>query len=92
MIRHDEIEDRTLRKMIRQKIIVLGGNRQLKIYGTLECRQGKRMKKENRVFFSSKDEALKEGFRPCASCLHKAYKNWKNNADGLDTTPMATDV
>jgi methylphosphotriester-DNA--protein-cysteine methyltransferase len=36
------------------------------------------MKKENRVFFSNEAEAIREGFRPCAHCLNKRYRKWKN--------------
>lgn len=64
--------------MIRQKEILLGGNLQLRLYGTLQCRSGKRMHKTRRVFFSSTAEALAQGFRPCAHCMNAAYKQWKN--------------
>jgi methylphosphotriester-DNA--protein-cysteine methyltransferase len=37
------------------------------------------MKKENRVFFISEREAIKNGYRPCGNCLHKKYKIWKEN-------------
>ncbi len=74
MIKHLDINDRDLRSKIRSKIIGFGGNNQLKIYGTLRCRSGKRMKRENRVFFSSENEAKKNGFRPCGHCMKTAYK------------------
>ncbi|HRJ31538.1 MAG TPA: Ada metal-binding domain-containing protein [Cyclobacteriaceae bacterium] len=45
------------------------GNLRLKIYGTLKCFSGKRMKRTNRVFFESEEEALTLGFRPCKNCL-----------------------
>jgi methylphosphotriester-DNA--protein-cysteine methyltransferase len=67
--------------MIRAKVINLGGNRSLKIYGKLNCKSGKRMKRENRVFFNSEDEAKKNGYRPCAHCRYGDYKKWK--ADNL---------
>lgn len=35
------------------------------------------MKKENRVFFISETEAIKEGYRPCAHCMKQAYMEWK---------------
>ena len=60
--------------MIRKGEIVLGGNKRLKIYGTLGCASGKRMKRENRVFFKSDTEARKMGFRPCGHCMKEAYK------------------
>lgn len=64
--------------MIRNKEITLGGNYGLKIYGSLHCSSGKRLKKENRVFFSSTDEAEEMGFRPCGHCMKEAYKKWKH--------------
>ncbi|HEV8513084.1 MAG TPA: Ada metal-binding domain-containing protein [Cyclobacteriaceae bacterium] len=45
------------------------GNAKLKIYRTLSCHSGKRMKKENRVFFESEAEAISLGFRPCRNCM-----------------------
>ena len=65
MIHHTEISDTNLREQIRKKEICFGGNENLKIYGTLSCRSGKRMRKENRVFFISEKEALDTGYRPC---------------------------
>jgi methylphosphotriester-DNA--protein-cysteine methyltransferase len=79
MINHSEINDRELLKKIKQKEICFGGNKKLKIYGTLNCASGKKMKKENRVFFISEREAIKNGYRPCGNCLHKKYKIWKEN-------------
>lgn len=67
-----------LRKQIRNQEICLGGNFRLKIYGTLNCGSGKRMKAENRVFFSSEEEAIANAFRPCGNCMKNAYKKWKN--------------
>jgi len=79
MINHSEINDRELLKKIKQKEIGFGGNKKLKIYGTLNCASGKRMKKENRVFFISQKEAIENGYRPCGNCLYKKYKMWKEN-------------
>lgn len=78
MIQHSEISDTDLHSKIKLKQICLGGNRKLKIYGTLSCFSGKRMKRKNRVFFSSEQEALENGFRPCGHCLKKKYQKWKN--------------
>ncbi|MBI3336364.1 metal-binding protein [Candidatus Peregrinibacteria bacterium] len=39
-----------------------------KIFGRLDCRSGMRMKKENRVFFHTWDDAVEEGYRPCKKC------------------------
>src|SRR5215211_6528627 len=74
MTRHIEIDDRELRKKIKEHLFVLAGNSKLKIYGRLNCKSGKRMKKENRVFFTSEEEAIEQGFRPCGNCLRKQYE------------------
>lgn len=78
MIQHSEISNSNLHSKIKQKQICFGGNRKLKIYGTLSCSSGKRMKRENRVFFSSEQEALKNDFRPCGHCMKEKYQKWKN--------------
>ena len=78
MIRHSDIRDSELFKLIWQKQIVLGGNLKLKIYGRLKCSSGKRMKKQNRVFFVSEEDAIRNGFRPCGHCMNADYKKWKN--------------
>ncbi len=78
MIQHPQISNKELRNRIRQNVFLLGGNSKLKIYGRLNCTSGKRMKKENRVFFKSEKEAIKHGFRPCAHCMKSQYKKWKN--------------
>jgi methylphosphotriester-DNA--protein-cysteine methyltransferase len=78
LIKHNEISDAVLRTHIRQQQITLGGNSELKIYGTLHCKSGKRMKKQNRVFFVSEDEALQNGYRPCGHCMRNNYKKWNN--------------
>ncbi len=39
-----------------------------KIFGRLDCKSGMRMKKENRVFFHSLEDAVLEGYRPCKKC------------------------
>ena len=78
MIQHTEISDRELRSKIKQNEICFGGNRKLKIFGTLSCSSGKRMKRENRVFFQSEQEALQNNYRPCGHCMKAEYKKWKN--------------
>jgi len=79
MIRHSEIENNELRSRIRQGTILFAGNTRLKIYGLLNCSSGKRMKKENRVFFSSTAEAIVNGYRPCGHCMPAEYTKWKAN-------------
>ncbi len=78
MINHSEIPDKYLGSRIRQQEICLGGNRKLKIYGTLSCTSGRKMKRENRVFFSSEKEAVQNGYRPCGHCMKEQYQKWKN--------------
>lgn len=78
MIKHLEIDTKTLRQKIKQKEIVYAGNCNLGIYGTLHCKSGKRMKKENRVFFKTVAQAKARGYRPCGHCLRADYKIWKN--------------
>ena len=78
MILHSEISDSELRSKIKQQEICLGGNKKLKIYGTLSCASGKKMKRENRVFFLTEKEAIANYFRPCGHCLNEKYKKWKH--------------
>ena len=68
---------RKLKQLIDNHVILLGGNKILKIYGTLSCSSGKRMKRENRVFFGSEHEAIENGYRPCGHCLREQFKQWK---------------
>ncbi|WP_307142160.1 Ada metal-binding domain-containing protein [Siphonobacter sp. SORGH_AS_1065] len=77
MIRHSDLSPATIRHKIRRREVVLAGNMKLKIYGNLGCSSGKRMRKENRVFFHSEAEALQHYYRPCGHCLKEKYKAWK---------------
>lgn len=76
MIRHSEITDEYLRREIKALHLQFGGNAQMKIYGTLDCKSGKRMKRENRIFFTSENEAMKRGYRPCGNCMKDKAKEW----------------
>ncbi|ASU36573.1 Ada metal-binding domain-containing protein [Mucilaginibacter xinganensis] len=80
MVTHSNISDPELRNLIRYKKITLGGNSRLKIYGLLSCRSGRRMKRENRIFFYGVNEAIDHGYRPCGNCLAAEYKKWKNGS------------
>ncbi|HNC14171.1 MAG TPA: Ada metal-binding domain-containing protein [Cyclobacteriaceae bacterium] len=80
MIRHINFTDREIRKLIRNKNITYAGNVKLKIVGTLHCTSGKRMKRVNRVFFSSLQEAASNTFRPCGHCMRSEYQQWKNES------------
>lgn len=78
MIVHKDVQDAALlRRLIHAKKVVLAGNINLKIYGRLSCKQGKRMLRKNRVFFNSEKEALEKGYRPCGHCMKEAYRVWK---------------
>lgn len=76
MIRHNDIDNDTLRQQIKDLSVQFGGHAGLKIYGTLDCKSGKRMKRENRVFFGSEEEAIEKGFRPCGHCMRDKYQQW----------------
>ncbi len=78
MLRHSQWDKKELIQLIRKGHLVFGGNETLKIYGQLRCGSGNRMKTSNRVFFTSEDEALALGFRPCGICMKAAYQKWKN--------------
>lgn len=77
MLAHTDIATTMLHRKIKHHEINFAGNRQLKIYGTLQCKSGKRMKKENRVFFISEKEAVTMGYRPCGHCMKNKYIQWK---------------
>lgn len=68
MVKHTEIKGSVF-NLFRKKDIQWAGNARLKIYGKLSCWSGKRMKKENRVFFKTEAEAIKFGFRRCGHCM-----------------------
>lgn len=46
----------------------LAGYRPRKIFGRLDCKSGMRMRKENRVFFHTLEDAVRQGYRPCNNC------------------------
>lgn len=83
MIRHGDIgpqhfgTSRKLSVMISSRQITIAGNCKLKIYGQLSCSSGKRMKRENRVFFEDVCDALAHGYRPCGHCMREEYLKWK---------------
>ncbi|MEO5582417.1 MAG: Ada metal-binding domain-containing protein [Saprospiraceae bacterium] len=73
MIKHSELTNTDLWIKIHNRDIRFGGNSKLKIYGLLQCKSGKRMKWQHRVFFNSTDEALSVGYRPCGHCMREEY-------------------
>jgi len=80
MVKHQEITDDKLARLIKSKKIRFGGNVKLKIYGTLQCKSGKRMRRENRLFFATEKEAENNGYRPCGHCMKHDYLKWKNGS------------
>jgi methylphosphotriester-DNA--protein-cysteine methyltransferase len=78
MIHHVSISPQLLIRKIKNREVAFAGNKKLKIYGALSCSSAKKMKKENRVFFSSEQEALNNRYRPCGHCMIDKYKIWKN--------------
>ena len=83
MIHHSQLSDSEIRNKIRNYELCLGGNKKLKIYGLLSCTSGKRMKKENRVFFTNAEEALLNGYRPCGHCMREQYQQWKSKQQNI---------
>ncbi|MDB4903189.1 MAG: hypothetical protein JWQ63_2470 [Mucilaginibacter sp.] len=89
MIRHTELghlpfkRGRQLKTLLDNNEIAFAGNLRLKIYGTFNCSSGKRIKIENRVFFTSEEEALQLGYRPCGHCMLNKYKQWKASRIGI---------
>jgi len=77
LIEHDQIDDRALRSLIRQRVIILAGHRKNRIFGRLDCRQGKGMLRSNRVFFANAAQAKERGFRPCGRCLRAEFMSWR---------------
>ncbi|GHT65183.1 metal-binding protein [Bacteroidia bacterium] len=62
----------------------LGGYKQSKIYGNLDCPSALRAIAKGgyikqRVFFADEQTAISAGYRPCAVCMPKEYAIWKAN-------------
>lgn len=79
MIAHAQLSAPQLRALVKSGVITLGGNKKLKIFGRLNCASGKRMLKQNRVFFTAAHEAKHFGYRPCGHCMKEDYKIWKQD-------------
>ena len=63
----------------------LGGHRDSRIYGRLDCPAALRAIARGgyvsqRVFFADEHTAVAAGFRPCASCMPVQYRAWKRTA------------
>ncbi len=78
MTHHDEISDERLRAYLRRGEIRFAGNLRLKIYGTLTCKSGKRIKRSHWVFYKEEQEALDQGYSPCGHCMKTAYQLCKH--------------
>ena len=77
MHQHEDLTDAQIRTLLRQRQIWFAGNKPLKIMGRLDCKSGKKMKRQNRVFFRWAAEGRSEGYRPCGKCCPLAYQKWK---------------
>jgi len=83
MISHMELgathyrRSKQIKILLNTGLIAFAGNSKLRIYGTLQCNLGKRMKAGNRVFFIDEAEAVKTNYRPCGHCMRAAYQKWK---------------
>ncbi len=65
----------------------LGGHRQGRRYGRLDCPAALRAIAKGgyvaqRVFFRDEATARAAGYRPCAVCLPRAYARWKAAGPG----------
>ena len=83
---------RRLKDLLNKGEVQLAGNSKLKIYGTLSCSSGKRMKTGNRVFFESEAKAKSMGYRPCGHCMREKYLEWKAEPNFLKRSPPWTTV
>jgi methylphosphotriester-DNA--protein-cysteine methyltransferase len=96
MITHLELGDTAFKRSRRLKMLIdkgeaqLAGNSKLRIYGTLRCASGKRMKMDNRVFFVSEAEAKSMSYRPCGHCMREAYLKWKAASTHPDIAMLVT--
>jgi methylphosphotriester-DNA--protein-cysteine methyltransferase len=86
MISHTELgpesfeTSRKLKNLAGTGAIRFAGNKNLKIYGLLSCKSGKRMKRSNRVFFKDRADAVAHGYRPCGHCMRAEYAEWKKRS------------
>ncbi len=44
------------------------GNSRVKVFHRLECKFHKKALRKNRIYFSSREEAINAGYRPCRTC------------------------
>lgn len=89
MIRHADIADADLHAHLKSGALTFAGHRTGKIFGRLDCASGKRIKREERVFFADATEALALGYRPCGHCMRDAYAQWKRPASRCSSSGCA---
>jgi methylphosphotriester-DNA--protein-cysteine methyltransferase len=63
------------------------GHKGYRIFGRLDCKSGMRMKKENRVFFHTLEDAVLQGYRPCRNCNPLTEEEFQTIKD---LTPYST--
>ena len=73
----------------------LGGHRRSKIFGRLDCPAALRAIAcgnyvSQRVFFVDGETAKSAGYRPCATCMPDAYREWKTTASPIASTHART--
>jgi hypothetical protein len=77
---HSQLTTGQIKNLILTGKILFGGNTRLKIYGTLSCASGKRMKKQHRVFFSNEGEAKRLGLELAdIACEKSIYSGLRKN-------------
>lgn len=77
MYLHIDLNPSKLFQALKRQSILYAGHGRLKIFGRLHCKSGKRMNKQNRIFFTTQAEAIQLGFRPCSHCMQGSYRQWK---------------
>lgn len=87
-VAHTDLTKAQVRLAIKSGLITHGGWRKGKIYGTLTCWSGKKMRPEERVFFASEEQALSLGYRPCGHCMPDKYRLWKSDIAEPSSTAL----
>src|SRR5256885_16208951 len=89
MLRHAELSPGELLALLRRGAITLAGHRRGRIYGRLDCPSGRRMRREQRVFFADEAGAVALGYRPCGRCPPPAHPARRSQAGprGRPPTP-----
>lgn len=78
------LTDATGRRYTSTRPGAFGGHRRNKLYGRLDCPSALRAIAaggyvRHRVFFADENTAIAAGYRPCATCLPAAYREWKDS-------------